>query len=244
MSYSIYGRDTITSGDGYVALYPKFYKKDNTKMGILFVHGNTGTAANVIDGNIIQITTAIANAGYPVLSCDFGGPTTWGNTTAINTIAAAKTYLQSTMGAKAGKIILVGQSAGGLLSLNWASTNLANIAAFVGLMPVVNLTDVHTNNRGGVASQINTAYGGSYSEAAFGAARNPQTMATNGLYAGLPMMIYSSVSDTIVLDSIVTTFVNTANVTATRYSIAGGHDNATFASIPTANILSFIATYS
>ena len=106
---------------------------------------------------------------------------------------------------------------------------------------MVNLTDVHTNNRGGVTTQINTAYGGTYSEASFGATYNPQTRATAGAFSGIPMLIYSAASDTIALDSTITTFVSSVGASATKVQIAGAHDNATFSSIPTAAILSFIA---
>lgn len=227
-------------GQDPIILKPTGFAGDGTKMGVICLHGATGTARQMVDGvnfgSLKAILNAVAAAGYPVLGVTTGD--TWGNDSAMTKIDAAKTYLQGTVGAKAGAIGLIGGSMGGANMLNWAKRNLASTACAVGLVPVSDITDMHTNNRGGLTTNINAAYG-TWSEATYGAARNPVTFAAAGDLAGLDYLAYGGASDTVVIASTVAAVCTSIGGTATYTEVAGDH-NSSLANMTPATIVAFL----
>lgn len=227
-------------GQDPIILKPTGFTGDATKMGLIYLHGALGTARQMVDGvnfaALKAILNAVAAAGYPVLGVTTGD--TWGNDTAMSKIDAAKTYLQGTVGAKAGAIGLIGASHGGANMLNWAKLNLASVACAVGLVPVSDITDIHTNNRGGLAANINSSYG-TWSEATYGADHNPVTFAAAGDLAGLKYQAWGAASDIIVLPATVEAVCTSIGGTATYTQVAGDH-NSSLANMTPATIISFL----
>jgi hypothetical protein len=212
----------------HLLMVPSGWTGDGTKMGVVYAHGAGGTCKQMVDGvsqaALRGILLAVVQAGYPVLSVTTGD--TWGNDTAMTRMDAAKTYLQSTVGAKTGAVGLIGGSMGGCNALNWAKRNLASIACAVGLVPVSDVSDIHTNNRGSLASSINAAYSGGWSEETYGAARNPVTFAAAGDLAGLDYLAFGGTSDTICLPATVEAVCTSIGVTATYTELSGNHNSA------------------
>lgn len=210
--------------------------------GVVYCHVVNSTATACRDYNSIgelHLVNTIAEV-FPVLSIDAGGLSPWGNATAMARIGDAITYLQGTRGAKSGKVLLVGSSHGGLTVLNFAKANPTLVAAVVGMLPVIDLNDVVTNNRGGLAAGVNTAYGGAYSEVTNGPTSNPANYAAS--YA-IPTQLYYASDDTTAIPSTVTTFASTAtNVTATSLG-ALGHTEAAIDAAPRSTILAFLSQY-
>ncbi len=242
------GGITHTAGTGVVAAstehlsaVPEAWAADGSKMGVIYLHGATRGPEQIIDGvtygALKAIIRAVILAGYPVLAVSTGD--TWGNDTAMARIDAAKTYLQGTMGAKAGDIALMGGSMGGANVLNWCKRNLASVACAVGLVPVSDISDIHTNNRSSLAASINAAYGGSWSEATYGAARNPVTFAAAGDLAGLNYLAYGGTSDSVCLPATVEAVVTSIGGTATYTALAGTHDSA-LANVDPQDVVDFI----
>lgn len=227
------------SGEYWMSVVPSSWRADGSKMGILYMHGATSNETQPLSawpfslGNII---TAVVAAGYPVL-CPFGGGDTWGNTLGQARMDEARTYLQGTLGAKPGKIGLIGGSMGGLSILNWARNHLTDVAVAVGITPVSDVTDIHTNNRSGLASSINGAYPAVWSEATYGASFNPHTYASS--LTGLNYKAWYGASDTIVITTTVTDVVSSIGGTASAVSVTGDHTSA-LANIPPSDVVSFI----
>lgn len=135
--------------------------------GVVATHGRGADASQMAAHNFtLHIARALVDAGHPYLSIDAGGTYTWGNDASIAAVGDGKTYLQGTLGAKAGPIFLLAYSMGALPALNWARQNLASVAAVALICPAVALDWANDNDTpASAASQIATAYGGGYEAA-------------------------------------------------------------------------------
>lgn len=237
MLTSSFGMGAVSTGEQYLAMRPKLATAA-PKVGILYCHASNGQAAEAqYFGGVHTIVAALVSAGHPVLACELGGATTWGNDTSLARVTTARSYLQASMGARPGKVALLGLSMGGLTALAWAGANSALTAGVVGLIPVVNIADIHTSNRGGATATINAAYGGAYSDATLGATHNPQRMAAAGKYAGIPIRTYYGDSDAICVPATQTAFASSSGAITTR--LTGGHASSTIEQIDPAEIVTF-----
>lgn len=242
---TLYDSGTGSSiGESNLALLPKGYLRDGTRRGIVFCHGAGVTELYAIDQsspNMAALLRAIVDAGYPVLASLCAG-NNWGNDGGIAKVSAARTYLQGTLGAKSGKVILIGNSMGGCLSYAWARANLTSVACIVGILPVSDLNDIVTNNRGGLGAEASGAYSGGYSEATYGATHNPVNFAAQ--LSGLPIQAWSASDDTIVVPSTVTAFAaGVGSSVETHNTLTGGHSDSTYGQISAATVLTFLAAH-
>lgn len=146
----------------------------------------------------------ITDRDIPVASCATG--VLWGNSTQRTNMSTLKTNAQTSLFA-AGKVHLMGASAGGLAALNWAKNNPTLVQSISLVIPVIDVQYVHTNNIGGFASEINTAYGGAPADADC-----PAKYAAN--LAGIPIKIWYSTDDTYTLAATTTTFASASGATA------------------------------
>jgi hypothetical protein len=113
--------------------------------------------------------------------------------------------------------------------------NLADTACVVGVVPVSDISDIHTNNRSGLAAQINNAHS-TWTEETRGADHNPATFAATDL-AGLPYQAWGATSDTTCLPATVEA-VATA-ISGTYTEVAGDHTSS-MANVVPATVVSFI----
>jgi pimeloyl-ACP methyl ester carboxylesterase len=234
------GNGAVSSGENFTTLLPKYPKPAGTMPGILYLHGNTGDSFEALRPELSPVLSALVNAGYPILSGLWGGTSTWGNDTTLARITAGKTYLQGTMGAKAGKIVLIGASAGGCGAMVWASQNPTLVSCLVGLLPVSDLNDIYTNNRGSAAANLSSCYSGGWSQATYGAAHNPVTIAAAGGLSSIKMRLFNGASDATVIPSTVQTLATLAGANTVLTSVPGDHVWPTYAGIDAPTVLSFI----
>jgi pimeloyl-ACP methyl ester carboxylesterase len=184
-----------------------------------------------------HIVRALVEAGHPYLAIDAGGTFTWGHDDSIAAVGDGKTYLQGTLGAKAGPIFLFGFSMGALPALNWARQNLASVAAVALICPVVALDWANDNDTpAGAAAQIATAYGGGY-EAGL-ATHDPTAYASE--LTSLPGKIWRSTDDASVPMAQVDAFAAAADFEV-RDLGAVGHSPV---SVDAAEVASFFASHS
>lgn len=222
---------------------PYNWAGDGTKRGVIYCHGAGSTVGGGTDpaaepGQFAYISAAAA-AGYPVFMADFGG-NAWGNAALRALIADAKTYLQGTVGAKSGTVLMMGTSMGGLNCLSYAGNNLSSVAALAVVGPVSDVQDIVTNDRGGLASSVNAAYSGGYSNATYGATCNPTVMAANGNYGSLPCKFWYGNSDAICVPSTITGLAASIGASASAVQITGGHAESTWANVPPADVVAFL----
>lgn len=193
----------IVGGEGHVAFLPGNWRPGRGGMGVIFCHGANAPysdAAKILGQRRVML--ALAKAGFAVIAPDLGGTQTWGNDTSITRVGQARTYLQETLGADPGRIVLGGASMGGFVSCNYARQNLEDIACWFGIIPARDLSDFHTRNPLGSTALINAAYGGAYDEATMGPTHNPANYVEAGDLDGLPMHSWYAGSDTVCLPSI------------------------------------------
>jgi Dipeptidyl aminopeptidases/acylaminoacyl-peptidases len=239
---SSYKSGVIAAGENHVEIQPKTQPAVQLP-GVLHVHGAGGSALTALqwyDNGKPHASNTLADAGYTSVSADLGGPQTWGNSVATNLITTAKNYLQTLPHVKPGKVVLYGQSAGGLAALNWAAANPTLVSCIVMVVPVINLTDIKVNNRTGYAALVDAAYGGAYSEAVHGATRNPKTMASAGKFAGIPILIHYGLTDTTCIPSETEAFATIVGENVDMVSHPTGHDMTTYGDVDNVALVDWI----
>lgn len=145
--------------------YSRLYKP-GSRSGVLMLFGRGGTRDSWFafndalwpSGEISSIT----DAGFPVGSIDTG--VLWGNSTMLTNISTLKTAGQTALFA-AGGVHLLGASAGGLAVLAWATANPSLVKSITLVVPALDVQHIHTNDLGGFAAEIETAYGGAPADA-------------------------------------------------------------------------------
>ncbi len=244
MSIQYANTGNVQSGEYDILVKPKY--PTATKRGILYVHGDeTGSGGGGSGAfgwqnqlNRAKLVNFLADAGHFVLSADLGGNGTWGNNTVIARIGAAVTYLLS-LGVLSSQVAILCSSMGTIGSLAYFAANNTKATCLVGLLPCLDLTDIHTNNRGGYTAAINTAYS-TYSEATYGATHNPQTMAAAGAFAALPIQLWYGSTDSIALPATATAFASTVGANCIANQVTGAHAESTYGLMSPQAILNFI----
>jgi hypothetical protein len=109
-----------------------------------------------------------------------------------------------------------------LSALNWAARNRTRVLAVAATLPVVDLADVHDHDRGGFASEIETAYGGPSGYAEQIGNHNPAVHVSS--LAGLRFKAWYSNNDPIANAAALTAFVDALGPPATAVSLGAiGH---------------------
>lgn len=199
-------------------LTPKIFRGDGTISGALWCHGADSTYAQGLDPLYSAPLRAVSRT-RPVLTTNMGGTATWGNDTARTAVGDALTLIQGTYGAKTGKVVVMGMSHGAAAALNYARQNPSNVFGVALFAPVVDLVDIHDNNRGGYATAIETAYGGSSGWNSAKAAHNPA--GNTGDLAGIPIKAWYSTDDPICTSTTVTTFITAVSGTSQSLGAVG-----------------------
>lgn len=240
-----HGVGQVTVGQGNLLLLPKRWAGDGTVPGVIYCHGATQTETQLIDRtnypNLSALLFAVADAGYPVLACGFGGDA-FGNDTSLTQTGTAKTYLQgANVGAKAGPVVMVAASMGGAQAMNYAKANPSSVSCLVLMEPASDLEDIRANNRAGQAAALNTAYGGTYNNATDGLAHNPAVYV--GSMTGVRRQVWYATDDTSVIPSTVLTAHPRSDSAVELHTISGNHTDTAFASISATAIRDFITAH-
>lgn len=228
------------TNETYITIVPSDYVPF-TKPAVVALHGASGTEEQMLGSwpaSIRNIVTAIVAAGYPMI-CPYAAGNSWGNLTAMDRITEAVAIARNGLGATTAPVALLGLSMGGCNALNWAKRNLADTACVVGVVPASDISDIHTNNRAGLTSQINTAHS-TWTEGTRGTDHNPATFASSGL-AGLAYQAWGATSDSICLPATVEAVADAIGGTYTE--VAGDHTTA-IANVVPAAVVSFIEEHS
>lgn len=239
MMWTSSGNARVAVGNADVIIRPSVAV--DKRPGVIFVHGaGEGGLGWMSIPTRVPIFKSLTNAGFTVLSTDMGGTQTWGNDTAQSGITAAYNYLQTLPDVQAGAVFVLGQSMGGLGSFIWAANNKPKVRALSTLIPVTNLGNIHA--RGDYHTDlINAAYGGAYNENAMGAQRNPVKLGQSGALNGVKVQMWYGLDDTLCLPVDATALGGYLTSPDMR-PIAGGHAEATLASIQTDAIASFFVS--
>jgi predicted esterase len=237
-------KDNVQAGEADGVLRPKLPTQFGTKRGVLYVHGHEALNPAAWQWQLpierATLVSRIVAAGHVVVTADLGGNSTWGNDTVIARITAAKTYLLS-LGVSPTKIALVGQSMGAQNAFVWAAANPSLVSCIVAMIPVIDVNDMQVNNRGGLGSDISSAYLGGWSEVVYGAAHNPATIAAAGGLDSIPIQMWYGTSDSLCLPALAETFAGQADL-CEAHPISGGHAESTIGNVDIDEMLAFITT--
>lgn len=170
MPYSLTGVGNVPSGgtETDVLWLPDGYQRDGTRRGVVYCHGANENAITPLAGALAfkaalaALLEQVATV-YPVVSIDAGTPVdgtttslnNWGNANGQTRLGQAVTWLQTATtggGAKSGTVILVGESMGHVLAMNWAQAHASSVACIVGMIPVCDLDQIRDNTLAGQIS--------------------------------------------------------------------------------------------
>lgn len=239
-----------TSGEYACWTYNAGELWDGTSRLIVALHGH-GTAGQDAVGSLTFNQNLGAGAGamalartgrYVVCSIQAGGASSWSKPAVMTAINAAVAAAR-TRGAKTGKYGLLGWSMGGLEVANQIKRDAPNIAAAWTWAPAIDLdfifsTAGHTPiaNNATWTTEATTAFGTYAASAGYRVADEPASY--RGL--GVPWKIAHATDDSVVPQSISTSFVaavNDPSISMRTPAIVGDHTNL-FQYIPDAEIVS------
>jgi pimeloyl-ACP methyl ester carboxylesterase len=236
--FSTYASGRTQTGEYDWSMLPPRYAKNGTSRGVIYCHGATQTATGLGSGptlNEVALLRTIAQY-FPVVASDVGGPLTWGNSAAMTAISAAKTYLESSLGARTDGVLLVGHSMGGGNAYDWYQQHPTLVKAMVGVSPVSDLQAFYAANRGSYQAGIGTALGVTYPTPVPASADPNQTYSN---LIGKPIKVYYGSSDLTVLPSEVTSLATKIGATAVNVG-AYGHGEATLGALPLPDLMAFL----
>lgn len=237
-----YGSGRTRSGDTDLFAYePQVLGRT----GVVVCHAYSHTTATHVSPrggrpNLWSLMRTLA-ANYPVVVGNQGGDN-WNNDdgrTGVGGCATAIRAASSPARASSGPVVLVGTSMGFTVAAGWAKSNLSDVAAIVGILPLVDLDDLWNRDWNSSRAAINTAYGGLYVPATMGAERNPMLSAGT---LNVPIRLYYAADDPGVLPATIAAFDAAApNVTTVNLGSIGGHDTeAAYGALPTNDLLSWL----
>lgn len=191
------------------------------RTGVLWCHEAGGSPkSNYAERKLAGLLHSLAGR-YATLLTECGGTLTFGNDTAMTAMDDAVDALVATWDTPS-RVILAGASMGGCNALNYALRHPEKVAAVALIVPALNLTDLHANNRGGLTAAINAAYGGAYSSVTHGPTRSPVQFAGD-LDPDLPIHFWTSSDDPICLPQFVADFLAARPQTEASNLGAHGH---------------------
>lgn len=189
-----YGVGQYRPSEGHLLIANRLYKPDATKRAIIVCPPRGQVALQAHEtGWAGTVLSALAEAGFPVLAIDCGGGTAHGNAAAAQAIGEGRTYAGSAFGAKIDAIGLFATSMGALGALRYAMVNPANVACFVGIVPSLDLQDIHDVTRPDLSAEIETAHGGLSGYSTYLTSYNPSDHTED--LATLPQQIHYATND-------------------------------------------------
>lgn len=191
------------------------------RVGIVYAPGYGGSDLSLVA--TLQMTqTRDLFPFYPILAGSYAGATGFGNDTYITRVGQAVDFIDNNLKARSDKVAFFTGSGGTPGILNWAKDNVSRVACIVAGVPLVDIEDLHDNNRGGYADEVEAAYGGLAGYTAAMPTHNPAQYPE--AFAGLPIRLYYSTDDPLIYPPTVTAFAAGAGSSCEAISMgATGH---------------------
>ena len=175
------------------------YNAANPTTLVIYAHGAGETERGMLTDSLKSATvTAMINAGYILAGSAAHGTQNWGNQASVDDYADLYNYCAQNY--NVGKVIVWGQSMGGLDSLlTLAENKVPNVVGWIGTYPVCNLANLYS--LGTYTGAINTAYAitgtapATYANQTYG---HDPSLKWGAAFRSLPMRFYASPGDSVV----------------------------------------------
>lgn len=205
------------SGQTHRAMWRRTYRADIAKLGVLTCPGWTGDADHWYQPGTDQLslTAPIIEAGFPLAGRAEGQQ--WGNAESRAQFTDLRTYAQSHLNFKAGKVHLLGISTGSLACMRWAMANPTLTQSLSLLLPAVDPQDIYDRDPLGIGlkASISTAYGGRPADSEVPALNTAS-------FDGIPIKMWYSPNDPICLPEKVTAFATATGATTVDLGTQSG----------------------
>lgn len=239
------GVGQYVAAEAHTLAYGRLYKQDGSKRPLIYFTGGNGDDRDFLTtpASGSQIAPALADRGVPMISAAFGGTYEWGNDTAIARIGQAWTYVKAQLSPKQDQFVGIGVSKGATALLNYARANPANVAALLLIVPAVDVSDIHDNNRGGNAAGIETAFGGAAGWASAAATHDPSLNLATHKSQSIPIKMLYGGGDTVITPASVKHFADGTGALASQISPTTDHLTTAPAIDPDADVWTFLGSY-
>lgn len=189
---------------------------------VYVLHGFGATPTVAVADALFQTTfAALTTAGYTVVIPAMGGDL-WGNDTALDTIAALHSVLTSTYNLDKQACYLFGNSMGGGAACTLISNGTLPVKAAYLAQPAVDYETLSSN------PSFSTSFTAAYPTATERQANAP-LLRSASTYAGVPLMLVASASDTTISKTTNADALNTlvsGVTTVRRITSTGNHNDA------------------
>jgi hypothetical protein len=263
MPYSLTAQGNVPSGGTQtdVLWLPDGYQRDGTRRGVVYCHGANEIALTPLSGslgNVAGLTALMQKVAqvYPVVMFDSGiyvdGVTNsfnnWGNPNGVTRMGQAITWLQdpSGGGAESGTVMVIGESMGHVLAMNYSQANASQIACIAGMIPVCDLDLI----RDTFEPLGNHSISGAWATGTWTApgtpplpsGANPAIHANHSNIVSTPHRMYYASDDTIAAPSAVLALQADLGAACTLLEIGpGGHGSVH--NLPPVDLLTFLAAH-
>jgi hypothetical protein len=185
---------------------------------VVFFSGSAGNERRFLEDEYRPLTAALAAAGLPVISAQFGGGYLWGNEVTLDRIRRAWRFGADLLGARDDRLLGVGVSKGATALLNYARRNPEDVAGVAALIPALDLEAAHDRDPR-LGAEIEAAYGGAAGYRQRARAHNPATHAET--YSSLPLRCWISNDDPAIPRAEVEAFAARCGAKVTPFGDAG-----------------------
>lgn len=205
--FTTYEAGSIAAGETSVIALDRLWKSTN-ETPVIYCHHATGASTTIIDNltetnaSIRRMVEGLTSRGLPVISNDQSGPSNWSTDLALTRVTGALTRIGAITGARTDRVLLLGDSMGATVALNWARANPTLVRAIALVIPVVNLE--HAHDETALAAGIEAAYGGLAGYQAALPNKNPALFHSS--YVNIPIKFWYSEDDPAAVASEVTDF--------------------------------------
>lgn len=196
---STYGVGHYRTGEAGVICLSRALPPPPGRRAVLNILGGGRTATTDLTGAVNPVVLAnLADSGYPCFPADFcghgtpywaNGAWTWGNSEGTAAIDAGRAFMQALPTVHGDKVILFGGSMGACDALNYYKANSTKVLAIGLFIPLLDLNDLSSNDKGFVGAANGTGLDVSMNGLTLPQATITanQSMAASGLAAtGLP----------------------------------------------------------
>lgn len=225
----------IVSGEKETIVGPTQDRRNGTKTAVVYCHGAGGNETAITNAALTgqhKVAKALREH-WPIINPVFGGEH-WGSPLSVTRAETARSYMQTTLGAKSPKIILVGVSMGALQAMNYLKAYPANVAAVLLFIPMTDQTWIGNSV---FVSIRNTAYG-TYVAATHDPTSDPSTYVS--LLPEVPVRAYYAPNDGLALPSYILNME--AKMPSYKAISVGnlGHSEAAIAAVDVVEMVSWL----